>query len=171
MFLRNSQCKSQHFICGCTWILIMGAWKESQHWSQQFDKAHHEYKQHMTKGFYMQRICHMALVGNIHHWGLRSWVVPMEPPVGHLLVMLAASAMHWFAPFLAIDDAAIAAAAAANPPSSTRECSMCVASHLAESLVLWGVCWWSLAPWRNVGPGPVEVSLWSRWSCVFLYFS
>jgi hypothetical protein len=39
MFLHKSQCKSQHFICGCMWILIMGAWLESQQGSQQFDKT------------------------------------------------------------------------------------------------------------------------------------
>jgi hypothetical protein len=35
---------SQHLFGGCTWILIMDAWKESQHRSQQFDKAQQEYK-------------------------------------------------------------------------------------------------------------------------------
>ena len=29
MFLRNSQCKSRYIISRCTWILIMGAWRES----------------------------------------------------------------------------------------------------------------------------------------------
>ena len=44
VLLCNSQCKSQHFICGCTWILIMGAFWESQQGSQQFDKAQHDNK-------------------------------------------------------------------------------------------------------------------------------
>ena len=64
MFLRNSQCKSQHFICGCMWILIMGAWRESQHGSQQFDKAQYKYKQHILR-FCIMEYCHMALVGLI----------------------------------------------------------------------------------------------------------
>ena len=37
----------------------MGAWRESQQGSQQFDKAQCENEQHMTKVLY-----HMALVGN-----------------------------------------------------------------------------------------------------------
>jgi len=39
------------FISGCTWILIMGAWRESQQGSQQFDKAQHDNKQHMSIRF------------------------------------------------------------------------------------------------------------------------
>ena len=34
MFVRNSQCKSQQFSCGCTWVLVMGAWRESRLGSQ-----------------------------------------------------------------------------------------------------------------------------------------
>jgi hypothetical protein len=34
MFLRNSQCKSQRFIYGCTCVLIIGVWPESQQGSQ-----------------------------------------------------------------------------------------------------------------------------------------
>jgi hypothetical protein len=55
--------------CGCMWIFIMGAWKESQHGSQQFDKAQHEYKQHMTKVLYMWKTWHIVLVGIIDHGG------------------------------------------------------------------------------------------------------
>jgi hypothetical protein len=43
-------------------------------------------------------------------------------------------------PFLAVGVVAIAAAAIAKPPSSTHECSMCVAFHLAKSPVLQGMC-------------------------------
>jgi hypothetical protein len=51
----------------CTWILIMGAWKESQQGSQQFDKAQHEYKQHMSIRF-LQSILSYGFGRIYHHW-------------------------------------------------------------------------------------------------------
>ena len=56
MFLRNSQCKSQHIIFGVYMNLDHGCMTRISHGSQQFDKAQHDNKQHMTKVFEMCNI-------------------------------------------------------------------------------------------------------------------
>ena len=57
---------------GCTWILIMGSWRESRQGSQQFDKAQCKYKQHMTKVLY-HGILSYGLGRNYNH--LRSMLI------------------------------------------------------------------------------------------------
>ena len=51
MLLRDSQCKSQHFISGVYVNLDHGRMTRISHMSQQFDKAQYDNKQLMTKGF------------------------------------------------------------------------------------------------------------------------
>ena len=52
----------------------MGAWRESQQGSQQFDKAQCINKQHMTK-VWIWISCHMALVGIHNHWGTFDFII------------------------------------------------------------------------------------------------